>query len=88
MIMIIIIIINLFKFYVCVTHDCSKHIEQCVKLPFLLHEITVLVHVVDTTGHTQVISVMSVYSEFYILKYFLTCPIDFHKFDVRVSKHN
>jgi len=86
--MIIIIIINLFKLYVCVTHDCSKHIEQCVKLPSLLHDITVLVHVIDTTGHTQVISVMSVYSEFYILKYFLMCFIDFLKFDVRVSMHN
>lgn len=72
----------------CVTHDCSKHTEQHVKLPSLLHDITVLVHVVETTGHTQVISVMSVYSEFYILKYFLMCSIDILKFDVRVSVHN
>ena len=64
------LIINLFKLYVCVRHDCSKHIEQCVKLPSVLHDITVLVQVVDTIAHTQVISVMSVYSEFYILKYF------------------
>lgn len=84
----IIIIINLFKLYVCVTHDCSNHIEQCVKLPSLLHIFTVLVHVVDATGHTEVISVMSVYSEFCILKYFLMCSIDFLKFDVRVSKYN
>lgn len=86
--MIINIIINLFKLYVCVRHDCSKHIEHCVKLPSLLRDITVLVHVIDTTGHTQVMSVMSVYSEFYILKYFLMCFIDFLKFDVRVSMHN
>lgn len=85
---IIIIIINLFKLCICVTHDCSKHIEQCVKLPSLLHDITVLVHVVDTTSHTQVISFMSVYSEFYILEYFLMCSIDFLKFDVRASMHN
>ena len=59
-----------------------------MELPSLVHDIRVLVHVVDTTGHTQVISVMSVYSEFYILKYFLMCSIDFLKFDVRVSMHN